>query len=196
VCNLNPSKTRSQKVRLKMPPICKALSNKQNNLWKMRFIFAFSSVRETLVELAAELGKTLPRFAPMLLEDVRDLCPALSTCKTGCVRCRTSRSREQNPGPNPEGCPQAAKPRPDDDGSEGACAGPSCSSGTSEAALQEIAGSNPTGGSTTLYSISLLLDVQCGTHSRGKCGKVGAVLFPVSREAIIWPHTWYKHIAL
>jgi hypothetical protein len=98
------------------------------------------------VELAAELAQTLPQHAPVLLEDVRDSCPALTTCKKGCACCKATKSSEQDPGPSSDDCREPTGPGPDDDGSSGPSAALTWSPGTSKAALPEVTGSNPRGG--------------------------------------------------
>jgi hypothetical protein len=118
-----------------------------------------------LVGLAAELAKTLPHHVPGFLEDVRDLYPALSTCLGGCGCSKTSEpaSLEQGRLSNPASCLLSTKPRSDDgdndddSGSAGLSAGATCSAGSSEAALQGVPGSNPTGGApefTLLFFLS------------------------------------------
>jgi hypothetical protein len=103
-------------------------------------------VKNTLLELAAELAHTLPQQAPLLLEDVRDLSPALTTCKKGCTHCKANKTGGENPGPSTDGWQGLPGPQPDDDGSAGPSAVLTRSLGSSEAVLPEITGSKPRGG--------------------------------------------------
>jgi hypothetical protein len=126
-------------------------------------------VKDALIQLAAELADTLPQHAPGLLADVRELCPALIMCGSGCTCAWASAANEENAASDLDTCREPAGGRFDDDASAGAA----CSLGSSGDALQD--GPPP---SSTSGHLSIAVDGYVSSFPSGTlCSCQGCTMF-------------------